>query len=287
MEQQGSVQMDRGANRIPHRDETKMKSGEEKMATTVTILGSGTCVPSLTRSACSVLVQTGDEKILFDVGPGTMRRLLEAGVTIFEITRIFLSHFHPDHTGELVSFMFSNKYSGIKRRTRPLTLVAGRGLSSFWNGLRAVFGEWIVLPPELFELKPLNTTGPDTFWFDTIRVDSTPVVHRPESLAYRLTGIDGKSVVYSGDTDESDALVTLSKGADLLICEAAKPDELKKVGHLTPSLAGRIGRLAHVGKLVLTHFYPECDTADMIGQCRKTYSGPLMLAEDLMVVAIP
>lgn len=266
-----------------------MKAGSGKIATTattVTILGSGTCVPSLTRSACGVLVQTGEEKILFDLGPGTMWRLLEAGVTIFDITRIFLSHFHPDHAGELVSFLFSNKYPGKTRRTLPLTLVAGEGLSSFFDGLKAVFGEWIELPPELFELKSLNTSGPDTFLFNNIRVDSAPVVHRPESLAYRLTGADGKSVVYSGDTDESDALITLSKGADLLICEAAMPDELKTDGHLTPSRAGRTATLARVGKLVLTHFYPECETADMIGQCRKTYDGPLVLAEDLMSIGM-
>jgi ribonuclease BN (tRNA processing enzyme) len=267
-----------------------MKAGDRSMmtaTTTVTILGSGTCVPSLTRSACAVLVQTGGEKILFDVGPGTMRRLLETGVSISEITRIFLSHFHPDHTGELVSFLFSNKYPNTKRRTRPLTLVAGEGLLTFFSGLKAVFGEWIILSPELFELKTLDTSGPDTFLFNSIRVNSAPVVHRPESLAYRLTGADGKSVVYSGDTDESDALETLSKGAGLLICEAAMPDELKTEGHLTPSRAGRIGTLARVGKLVLTHFYPECETVDMIGQCRKTYDGPLVLAEDLMSIAIP
>jgi ribonuclease BN (tRNA processing enzyme) len=255
--------------------------------TTVTILGSGTCVPSLTRSASAVLVQSGEEKILFDLGPGTMRRLLEAGVAPHEITRIFLSHFHPDHTGELVSFLFSSKYPEARRRTRPLTLVAGQGLLSFYSGLKAVFGEWIDFPPELFALKTLDTLGPDTCWFHDIRVDSAPVVHRPESLAYRLTGVDGKSVVYSGDTDESDALVTLSNGADLLICEAALPDELKTAGHLTPSGAGRIGTLARVGKLVLTHFYPECETVDMIGQCRKTYDGPLVLAEDLISISIP
>jgi len=63
----------------------------------VTILGSGTCVPSLTRSAYSVLMQTGNNKLLFDAGPGTMGRLLEAGVTIYDITHIFFSHLHPSN----------------------------------------------------------------------------------------------------------------------------------------------------------------------------------------------
>ena len=66
----------------------------------VTILGSGTCVPSLKRSSCSVLMRTGDNVLLFDSGVGTMKRLLEAGVEIFDVSFIFYSHFHPDHTSE-------------------------------------------------------------------------------------------------------------------------------------------------------------------------------------------
>ena len=84
---------------------------------TTTILGSGTCVPSLKRSACSVFIETGGKKILFDIGPGTMRRLLEAQTQIWDISHIFISHFHLDHTGELASFLFSNKYAdGSKRK---------------------------------------------------------------------------------------------------------------------------------------------------------------------------
>ena len=85
----------------------------------LTILGSGTCVPSLKRSACSVLLKIKDSLILLDSGPGTMRRILEAGVEIFDITYIFFSHFHPDHTGELVSFLFASKYPESRARKLP------------------------------------------------------------------------------------------------------------------------------------------------------------------------
>ena len=60
------------------------------------------------------------------------------------------------------------------------------------------------------------------------------------------------------------------------------PDDLKVDGHLTPSLAGDIATRANVKKLVLTHLYPECDTKDIEKECRRTYQGPLVLAEDLM-----
>ena len=55
----------------------------QKHGITVTILGSGTCVPSLKRSSCAVLMEVGGERLLFDSGPGTMRRLLEAETSIF------------------------------------------------------------------------------------------------------------------------------------------------------------------------------------------------------------
>jgi len=60
----------------------------------ITILGSGTCVPSLDRSSCSVLLETGNSRLLFDAGAGTMRRLLKTHLQIFDITHIFISHFH-------------------------------------------------------------------------------------------------------------------------------------------------------------------------------------------------
>jgi len=259
-----------------------MISNDDKLS--VTILGSGTCVPSLKRSSCSALMRTGGNLLLFDSGVGTMRRLLEAGVEIFDVSFIFYSHFHPDHTGELAPFLFSNKYPDGSRRKKPLTLVAGNGFLKFYKNLKLVYGHWIELDTNLLNIIELDTTNYDKRRFDNFKVESIPVEHNPESIAYRITGSDGISVVYSGDTDFSDNLVMLSKDADLLICESALPDELKVKGHLTPSLAGEIAKRANVRKLVLTHFYPECDQADVEKECRKTYAGPLVLAEDLMKI---
>jgi len=56
------------------------------MGITVTILGSGTCVPSLARSSCSFLIRIHNNLLLFDLGVGTMRRLLEAGETISNLS---------------------------------------------------------------------------------------------------------------------------------------------------------------------------------------------------------
>lgn len=252
----------------------------------ITILGSGTCVPSLQRSACSLLMETNGQKLLFDAGAGTMRRLLEAGQSIFEIDYIFFSHLHPDHTGELVSFLFSNKYSDGSLRRRPLTLVGGKGLDRHFQGLGRVYGQWIDLAPATLQIVELDINGPDQMAGEGFQVQSMPVVHNDESLAYRVTSSGGCSAVYSGDTDFSDDLISLARGTDVLICESALPDELKVSGHLTPSLAGTIATRAQVGKLILTHLYPQCDTVDIAKQCRRTYKGPLVLAQDLLPIEI-
>jgi ribonuclease BN (tRNA processing enzyme) len=249
---------------------------------TVTILGSGTCVPSLERSSCAVLVEIGRSKVLIDSGAGTMRRLLEAGITIFDLSHIFYSHFHPDHSSELVPLLFATKYPESRRRQTPLTICAGDGFRLFFNGLKKVYGHWIELDAAMLSILELDTGGPDAVRFDDFTVKSLPVNHNPESLAYRILDAGGRSVAYSGDSDVCDNLVAIARHADIFICESALPDALKVDGHLTPSLAGRIATQAEVARLVLTHFYPECDQADIAKECRKTYSGPLVLARDLM-----
>jgi ribonuclease BN (tRNA processing enzyme) len=252
------------------------------LSTTVTIIGSGTCVPSLRRSACSVLIEMHHQKLLFDCGPGTMRRLLEAGIAIFDLTYLFLSHFHPDHTSELVPLLFATKYPDGNQRQKPLTLIGGQGIASFYDGLRAVYRDWIELAPGQLHIRELPPRRGVALELENFRVQASPVEHNPESMAFRVDTPDGKAVVYSGDTDFSPNLVDLARGADLLICESAFPDADKVPGHLSPSTAGEIARQAHVARLVLTHFYPVCDQADLIGECRRTYDGPLVLAEDLL-----
>ena len=133
-----------------------------KSAITVTILGSGTCVPSLTRSSCSVLMALGDSKLLFDSGPGTMRRLLEAGTAIFDISHIFYSHFHPDHSSEFVPFLFATKYPNKHQRKNTLTVTAGTGFLDFYGRLKSVYGQWIELEPGLLILVELDHQKPDS-----------------------------------------------------------------------------------------------------------------------------
>jgi ribonuclease BN (tRNA processing enzyme) len=227
-----------------------------------------------------------EDKILLDIGPGTMHRLLEAQTTIFQISHIFLSHFHPDHSGELVPFLFATKYPNAELRTNSLSLFAGKGFSAFYQKLQDVYGDWVRLTPGMMNITELSTSVRDVYEATHFTLETVPMRHNPESIACRFTSLSGKSVVYSGDTDFNENLIELSMNADLLICESALPDDLKVTGHLTPSSAGKIASSAKVKKLILTHLYPECDKVDIENECRKTYTGPLILAHDLLTVEI-
>ncbi|PID40505.1 MAG: MBL fold metallo-hydrolase [Proteobacteria bacterium] len=256
------------------------------MQSRITILGSGTCVPSLTRHPCAFILQTGGHTLLFDCGPGTMHRLLEVGVAISELSHIFLSHFHPDHSSELAAILFALNYGVPAAPKRPLTIVAGRGFKMFFNRLKALYGSWIELPPDRFSIVEMATTRKDSYDFGNVSVLTMPVNHRPESIAFRVEDAAGKVLVYSGDTDICDSLAMIAADADLMICESAFPDGQKADGHLTPSLAGTIAATACVRNLLLTHFYPPCDQVDIEKQCRSTYSGSVTLAKDKMTLTL-
>ncbi|MCU0614037.1 MAG: MBL fold metallo-hydrolase, partial [Desulfobacterales bacterium] len=161
------------------------------------------------------------------------------------------------------------------------------GFKDFFNGLKNVYGEWIELSPGIVKILELDNQKTCTLDFQQFRLDSIPVNHRPESVAIKITSINGHSLVYSGDTGFSENLITLASNTDLFICESALPDNFEVQGHLTPSLAGKIATQAKVFFLVLTHFYSECDQFDIAKQCRRTYNGKLVLAEDLMTLELP
>ncbi|MEJ2155047.1 MAG: MBL fold metallo-hydrolase [Desulfobacteraceae bacterium] len=158
-------------------------------------------------------------------------------------------------------------------------------MKSFYKGLQCAYGDWIVLPRSQMTVQELDTAAGETLALDDFTLIARPTHHRPESLAYRIEDRHGCSVVYSGDTDECDSLWRLARNTDLLICEAAMPDQHKAPGHLTPGLAGRIAHQARAKRLVLTHLYPQCDEVDIVKQARKAYKGEIFPAEDLMTFA--
>lgn len=246
------------------------------------IIGSGTGVPSLRRASPGLLIVTENTNLLIDSGPGIIRKMLEVGMTYREIDIILYTHLHPDHTADLIPILFACKY-GEQPREKELFCFGGPRFKMFFKALNKIYGQWI--KPNSYSLTVKEIHKKEIVLRD-LTILSKPMAHLPESIGYRITFKDGKSIAISGDTDYCQNLIDLGFGADLLVLECSFPDGKKVEGHLTPSLAGRIASESNCKKLILTHLYPICDQFDMVKQCQKTFSGPIILAEDLIKIKI-
>jgi ribonuclease BN (tRNA processing enzyme) len=243
----------------------------------ITVVGSGTVVPRLERRQSCVVVESGGETLVFDLGSGAVRGMLHAGLDPFAVDRIFFTHFHPDHTVDVVPLLFSIKY-GAEERTRPLYLAGPEPFRSFWASLMEVWGAWMAgdYPTRVSEFShecpsPLDLPGCRLSW--------APAEHRPESIAYRLDG-EGGAFVYTGDTEHSESVVELAHGAHTLLVECSFPDDNAVPGHLTPSSAARLASEAGVERVVLTHIYPSTDALDLPAEIRRGYDGAVTVVED-------
>jgi ribonuclease BN (tRNA processing enzyme) len=209
--------------------------------------------------------------------------MLRCGLDFSEIDVLCLTHLHPDHVGDLVPFLFATRYALGYTRTEPFQLLAARGFTKFYGHLKGAFGQWVEPPPGLMQLRELDPAGTEESVLGEVVIKSAPTNHTDHSLAFRVEA-EGKALVYSGDTDESDSLVELARGADLLVLECSNP--FKVPGHLTPAEAGRLAAQAGVPRLVLSHLYPPCDAVDVAALAGEEFSGEIIRAEDGMRISL-
>lgn len=250
----------------------------------ITVVGSGTVVPRLSRRQSCVVVRAGDETLVFDLGSGAVRGMLHAGLDPFSVDRIFFTHFHPDHTVDVVPLLFGINYGAYEPRSRPLYVTGPEPFEEFWHKILNVWGEWMEgdYPLEISEVphecsSPLDLPG--------CRISWSPAEHRPESIAYRLDEED-RAFVYTGDTEYSESVVELARGAHTMLVECSFPDDSPVPGHLTPESVARIAAEAGVGRVVLTHIYPATDGLDLIAEVEKGYGGEIIVAEDGLEISV-
>ena len=247
------------------------------------VVGSGTGVPSLKRGSPGYGVRAAGRLVFLDLGPGVLRAMLRYGLNFSEIDVLCLSHLHPDHVGDLVPFFFATRYALGYTRQEPFHLLAAKGFGEFYGRLQQAFGEWVEPPPGLLQLKELDPARKEEVVLGEVVIKSAATNHTEHSLAFRVEA-EGKALVYSGDTDESDSLVELAKGADLLVLECSNP--FKVPGHLTPPDAGRLAAKAGVERLVLSHLYPPCDEVDVAALAVGEFSGEIIKAEDGLQIVV-
>ena len=281
---------------------------------TVTLLGTGSPILLPERSGPSILVEAGDQKLLFDVGRGAAGRLWQSGVALRDVTAVFFTHLHSDH---VVGFpdlwltgMLPNK--SFAHRTQPMHVYGPTGTRAMMKYLALAYEADVrirqadektssegakIVTRDIAQGVAYDRGGVKVTAFD---VDHGDLI-KP-SLGYRID-YRGRSVVLSGDTRPSDNLVRFATGADVLLHEvaAARPELLaiseaarRIIGHhSSPEQAAVIFTRVHPRLAVYTHIVllstdPAVSPPALqdLEHVTKAYRGRFEIGEDLMRVTV-
>jgi ribonuclease BN (tRNA processing enzyme) len=241
----------------------------------VILLGTGTAIPIHLHSPSGLVVKAGGQRLLFDIGPGTLGRLHMAEIECSQIDHLLLTHLHPDHTLDLATLLLVFNYAPNAERRTPFPITGCHGLEDFYNRMVGLYPE---VAPSLFELK-FREVREDEFTIGAIRIRSAPTGHTPESVAYRVE--DGnRAMVYSGDAASNGQLARLAEGADLLVSECSFPSGWQTEDHLNADTLGEIAQQAGVKALAVVHTYPPALAVDLVAQIRKRYRGKVQMGVD-------
>lgn len=244
----------------------------------LTTVGTGTAAPHPTRTASAQLVQSGAVSLLLDCGAGTVQRMAALGVAWQSITHVAITHFHADHIADLVMLIMAWRWGQLPARAEPVTLYGPAGTGLLLERLATIYGAWMLAPGFPFTIREL---APDEIVHlsDTVRLESVPVPHTVESVAYSVRDASTR-LVYTGDTGYDDALADWATGCDLLLAECSLPESMAIREHLTPRQAGMLAARANAKRLVLTHFYPPVEHVDIVSEVAEQFAGPVVLATD-------
>ena len=245
----------------------------------LTVLGSGTIL-STGRACAGFLLESGNKKLLVDLGEGAFTNLKIVSDPE-NISTVLLTHFHSDHVSALAPFFLYRclmyKHNPAKGRIQ-LNLIGPKGTQAFFEALSILFPTLSDAPFKIV-IKELSNSN---LLLPGFRIKSRKMMHE-SCIAYRIEA-ENKSVVFSGDTALCDGIISLASNADLLVLECSLPDSMPSSNHLTIRQAAQIAEKARVKNLLLTHFYPAVEAKPIKKIVKCIYSGKVHMARDLLTV---
>jgi ribonuclease BN (tRNA processing enzyme) len=225
----------------------------------LTVIGSSPAWPNPGGAHSGYLVE-GPERLLLDCGPGVLPRLrsMEGWP---QIDAIAITHFHLDHWGDLVPWVWGTMYRKDGRHVNPELWVPPGGTK-----LLEEIGERLGFPDMFERTFRMTEYEPDVpFTVGPHAVTATRVPHyRLETYAFRVRS-NGAVLAYSGDSAPSQELVETARGADLFVCEATLlSGELdgEPRGHLSLDEAVAAFDASGARRLLVTHRPCELPTPD-------------------------
>lgn len=213
--------------------------------------------PASGEATSGYLLEAGGKALQFDFGSGVLSRL----TAVFppeELDAIFLSHWHFDHTCDLLPLIYRLESLG-----QSLPVYAPEDGSS---AIRKIIS--------LAACFDLHTVSPgDTINLDEVHVKVGPARHPVPGIGFRVEA-ETRSLGYTGDTNTIPSLESFYQGCDLLLADGLFPrnswEENKP--HLSASLAAELARDAGVARLVLTHLNPVFPPSLLLKEARENFS---------------
>jgi ribonuclease Z len=280
----------------------------------IRIISCGTGMPIMrpAQAAACFLVELGNgDKFIFDIGNGSAERLSALRIPYDYLNKIFLSHLHTDHFGDLANFFVGRQVGGA---TTPLRVWGPSGSTpelgtqyALENLYRAL--TWDIetrkgaFPPASTELEisEFDWRGENVVVYEEngVTIRSWPAVHAIEgSVSFSLEWNDLK-FVFSGDNYPNQYWLEYATDADVVIheCFPTVSDLIEKMSfpveralivgaqvHTPPPIFGKLMSMIEPREAIAYHFYADFDIMpNVLSSIRLTYDGPVTLADDYMV----
>lgn len=257
----------------------------------VTPLGTVSPYPKGKCNCPGFLVQSGDNKVLLDCGSG-VSRLLKFPEDLKNLI-IIISHLHNDHYSDLGSFAIAafcyhrlgelNENEKIKVYHPAYELLMSKILALIgWSG--SSYLEFIDYTEKGAHIPINNFYSYFDVKYGDMNLSFFKNIHGSSYNEHKTysTKIEsnGKTLVYTADTEYNDNFIEFCKNADLLISEATFLKGQKCTpGHMYAYQAGMLAKNANVKKLMLTHFWPEIDKQLYVEEAQEYFANTIAAEE--------
>ena len=297
----------------------------------IVFLGTAGAIPTEKRNLPAVFLDYMGEYSLYDCGEGTQRQMRMAGINFMRIDNVFITHLHADHFMGLAGLIQSMDFFERKKpleiygpRGLEETMEHMLSMGTFRPDSLEIqvheIDEGVVIKGERYSVTCARTEHTNASLAYCFQEDAKRKFLKPEALAlglpeghlfsklqrgeaveYKGKKIDpdqvlgepvpGRKMVYTGDTRACQAVLELSKDADVLIHDgtysAKDTESLEKSDHSSITQAAELAKKAGVKKLYLTHIsqrYP--DPKPLEEEAREVFPESY-IAEDFLRVKVP
>ncbi len=233
------------------------------MSVRLTFVGSGDAFAGGGRFQACLHLEGGREPLLLDCGATTLVALKRLAIDPASLGHVALSHLHGDHFAGLPWVILDGQFA---KRTKPLVITGPEGVRERVERTFELLYPGATEAERPFETSFVEFAARVPLEFGPARITAFAVEHssgtRPHALRVEY---GGRVIAYSGDTEWTDTLPEVARGADLFVCECNFFDK-QAPGHLDyETLTQRRSEL-ECERIVITHMSEEM--LDRLGEVK-------------------